>query len=273
MAEDHRSESSGTLFTSRRGRRGSGMPPVWWLVILVVLAAGIWAGWRWFRSDEGRELMPAEPVAAPVDSVVPREPFVLPSLDVSDEAVRTLVSGVAEHPKLASWLVTDDLVRRFVEGVVDISRGSSPLPALEPLIPPEAFTVRHSGDRILVDSRSYARYDLLAEVFASMEARQAADVYREILPLIREAYRELGIPDQTWEEVLAQAIHNLLAVEVPEAPLEVREAIGRYVYAEPSVESLTPAAKHLLRMGPVNARIIQNKVREISEELTLPEPE
>lgn len=249
------------------------MPPVWWLVILVVLVAGIWAGWRWFRSGEGPEQMPSEPVAAPVDSVAPREPFVLPSLDVSDEAVRTLVRGVAQHPKLASWLVTDDLVRRFVEGVVDISRGSSPLPALEPLIPPEAFTVRPSGDRLLVDPRSYARFDLLAEVFAATEAQEAADVYREILPLIREAYQELGIPDQSWEEVLAQAIHNLLAVEVPEAPLEVREAIGRYVYAESSVESLTPAAKHLLRMGPVNARIVQQKIREISEELVLPEPE
>jgi hypothetical protein len=79
----------------------------------------------------------------------------------------------------------------------------------------------------------------------------------------------MGVPDGDFEEVLARAIQNLLAVEVPQGPLELREAVGRYVYADERIESLTPAEKHLLRMGPENAREVQEKVRDIARELGL----
>jgi len=77
------------------------------------------------------------------------------------------------------------------------------------------------------------------------------------------------VSDGTFEEALARAMDNLLAVEVPEGPLEVREAVGRYVYTDPGLEGLTPAAKHLLRMGPENARLVQDKLRQIQSELDL----
>lgn len=273
--DDFNNESSGTRFSSRRHRSGAPIPPLWAVIALVILAGGIWAGWSWLRPEKSSVPLPADTSGFPLDTTATEveEPFFLPALDVSDEAVRGLVGTVGAHPRLASLLVTDDLVRRFVESAVDLSRGSSPLPALETLVPPEAFTVQRSGDRIYVDPRSYHRYDLLAEILASMDAGEAADVYREILPLIREAYAELGMAEQSWEGTLARAIHNVLAVEVPAEPLEVREAVGRYVYADPTVESLTPAEKHFFRMGPANARVVQEKIREISRELALPEVE
>jgi hypothetical protein len=197
------------------------------------------------------------------------EPFVLPGLEVSDGAVRRLAAEVSAHPQLAAWLLTDDLIRRFVEAVVDLSRGSSPVPALEVLIPDDPFSVRLSGDRLFVDPRSYERYDLLAEIFASLDAQETARVYRRLLPLFQEAYRELGVQDGSFEEVLARALENLVTVEVPAEPPEVREAVDRYLYANEGIESLTPAAKHLLRLGPENARLVQEKLREIARELEL----
>jgi succinylarginine dihydrolase len=80
----------------------------------------------------------------------------------------------------------------------------------------------------------------------------------------------LGVQDGEFEAVLARAVGNLLAVEVPETRLEVREAVDRYVYADQRIESLTPAEKHMFRLGPENARRIQEKLREISELLELP---
>ena len=103
-----------------------------------------------------------------------------------------------------------------------------------------------------------------------MDARESAELYRRLLPLFREAYQELGFTEQDWEEVLARAVRNLVSVEVPEGPLEVREHVGRYLYLDRSLESLTPAEKHLLRMGPENARRVQSKVREIAGYLELP---
>jgi hypothetical protein len=183
--------------------------------------------------------------------------------------VRELLARLTTHPRLASWLVSDDLVRRFVEAVVDVSRGSSPVPALEMLIPEEPFSVERSGGRLLMSPRSQRRYDLLGEVFASVDAERAARVYHQLLPLFLEAYQELGISDGPFEAVLARAMENLLAVQVPPGPFEVREAVDRYVFTNEAMESLTPAQKHMYRLGPENAGRVQAKLREISDELGL----
>lgn len=269
MADNPGAEEGGTLFTSRRSRRRSSVPPVAWVGIAVLVLSGVVAWWLWLRSPEPAP-QPAPVVAG--DSAartLAEEPFVIPSLNASDAAVRTLVEGVSAHPQLAAWLVPDDLIRRFVEAVVDISRGSSPLPAMEVLIPPEPFSVDEVGDRLVVDPRSQERFDLLAQVVASIDPQAAARVYRQLLPLFREAYQEMGMADGSFEEVLDRAIDNLLAVRVPEGPLEVQAAIGRYVYVDRSLEDLTPAAKHLLRMGPENARLVQEKLAEIRGALDL----
>jgi hypothetical protein len=197
------------------------------------------------------------------------EPFILPALGASDAAVRRLAAAISSHPQLAVWLSNDDLVRRFVRAVVDLSRGSSPVPALDMLIPREPFSVRRDGDRLFMDARSQRRYDLLGDVFASVDAGDAVEVYQRLLPLFQDAYGELGVADGEFEAVLARAVGNLLDVEVPERALEVREAVNRYVYVDERIESLTPAEKHLYRMGPENARRVQEKLREISQRLEL----
>lgn len=268
MTDDFQGDPGGTLFTSRRNRHGSPFPPFLPLAFLVIIVVAAGAGWLWLRSRG----TPEAGSSAVADSMAPatEEPFVLPVLGASDAAVRRLAAAVSSHPKLAAWLATDDLIRRFVTAVVDISRGSSPVPALEVLIPEEPFSVQRSGDRLVMDPRSQRRYDLLAEVFASVDADEAAETYHRLLPLFREAYGEMGVQDGEFEEVLARAIGNLLAVQVPNGPLEVKEATERYVYADERIESLTPAEKHMIRLGPENAGRIQEKIREIAERLDLP---
>ncbi|MFH1763502.1 MAG: DUF3014 domain-containing protein [Gemmatimonadota bacterium] len=268
MAADIKGPRGRPILTSRRNRRSSASPPFALMGFLVIVAVGILAGWLWLRSRGSPEAVPS--AAADSVTMATAEPFVLPAVGASDAVVRTLVAGVSSHPQLAGWLITDDLIRRFVEAVVDISRGSSPLPALEVLIPEEPFSVEAAGNRIFMSPMSQRRYDLLGEVFAGVDAGRAAETYRRLLPLFREAYRELGVPEGNFEEVLARAVQNLLAAEVPAGALEVRDAVGRYVYVDPRFESLTPAQKHMLRLGPANARRVQGKVREISEWLDLP---
>lgn len=268
MSNDFKPEADGPLFSSRRSRRRSAFPPVAILGIVILIAIAAGAAWIWLRPGETLP-PPAPPV---VDSTAPamEEPFVLPPLGASDAAVRKLVTALSAHPQLATWLVTDDLARRFVEAVVDLSRGSSPAPAMEVLIPEEPFSVEHSGDRLVVGPESYRRYNLLADVFTSIDTEGAARAYRQLLPLFQEAYQELGYSDGSFQEVLARAVDNLLSVQVPAGPVEVKEAVGRYVYSDPALESLTPAEKHLLRLGPENARQVQAKLRAIAAELDLP---
>jgi hypothetical protein len=37
-----------------------------------------------------------------------------------------------------------------------------------------------------------------------------------------------------------------------------------YTFEDPALESLTPGQRHLLRMGPRNTRLIQQKLREMA---------
>jgi hypothetical protein len=42
-----------------------------------------------------------------------------------------------------------------------------------------------------------------------------------------------------------------------------------YAFSDPKLEALGPVEKHLLRMGPRNARLVQAKAREIEGALGL----
>jgi hypothetical protein len=47
----------------------------------------------------------------------------------------------------------------------------------------------------------------------------------------------------------------------------VKKGVVTYIYADSRLENLSEAQKHLLRTGPENVRIIQEKLREIALEL------
>jgi hypothetical protein len=45
---------------------------------------------------------------------------------------------------------------------------------------------------------------------------------------------------------------------------------GRYGFEDPTLEALTPAQKHLARMGDQNMRAIQDKLRQIALAIGIP---
>jgi len=45
---------------------------------------------------------------------------------------------------------------------------------------------------------------------------------------------------------------------------------GTYAFRDAALESLTPAQKHLARMGPENTRVIQDKLRRIALAMGIP---
>ena len=45
---------------------------------------------------------------------------------------------------------------------------------------------------------------------------------------------------------------------------------GLWAFSDPAVERLSPAQKHLVRMGPDNAALVQAKLRELADALGVP---
>lgn len=242
------------------------------VVVLVLLLAG--GGWLWLRGrDAGGPPetpttagdMPAVP-AAPADTSAD-----LPELDASDPLVRQLVEGLSSRPRLAEWLVADDLVRRFVRAVATVGSGLSPRSELEFLEPEGTFSVRREGDSAVIDPASYRRYDPVVETFVSLDTPGTARLYRRLRPLFQEAYRDLGFSEGSFDGAMGRAVETLLAVPVPDGPVGVVPTGGTaWEFRAPELEELSPAQKHLLRMGPDNVRRVQEKLRELAGALELP---
>ena len=268
-----RPEGSDPLFPGLRRRRGSRNQIgtiVGAVVVLLLLGGGFWY-WMHTRDAEPTPDGPAPTAVdtAPLPDTLPEEPELdLPPLGASDEFVRSLVARLSEHPQLAAWLVTDELVHRFVTSVVNIAGGGTPVSQVPFLVPEDEFVVRETAEGLVIDPASYRRYNLLAETFVSIDTEGAARLYRGLRPLFEEAYAELGLPDRTFDETLAVAIGNLLAVEVPDRPIRVVLGEGIiYEFADPSLEGLPHAQRHMYRLGPENARRVQEKLRALSDAL------
>jgi hypothetical protein len=122
-----------------------------------------------------------------------------------------------------------------------------------------------------VDPRSYDRYTRIADAVASVDAGGAAKLYATLKPRIEDAHHDLGSSD-TFDHTLERAIVVLLGTPVTDGSERLKpmpKGIG-YGYADERLESLTPAQKQLLRMGPRNVRVIKAKLRDIAIALGIP---
>lgn len=246
---------------------------LWLPVVIVVLlvAAAVW--WFFVRPRTGDVQVQTETTEAaqqkPDTSLTaePGDDIPLPPLGESDALVRELVSRLSSHPRVAAWLTTDQLVRNFTVVALNIANGRTPSGHLKTVRPDGAFATRQEGGQLVIDPRSYQRYDGHADAVASIDARGAARLYATLKPRISEAYQDLGGLSGEFDPVLERAIEELLATPVVEGPIPLESDSVSYTYADPKLESLSAAQRQLLRMGPRNVKIIQAKLREIARYL------
>ncbi|WP_375772875.1 DUF3014 domain-containing protein [Archangium gephyra] len=187
--------------------------------------------------------------------------------------MRELLRGLSTDTDLLRWLSMDDLARRFVSATNAVAEGQSPRVQLSFLAPGSGFRTARRAGRTVIAPESYARFDGVARVLASVNTQGVQRVYQELKPLLEAAHAEIAPPGRTFDQALSQAIGRMTGVVVPTGLVEVTPKGALYVYADPRLEALSGAEKHLLRMGPENMRKVQTKLSEISIALGLPSPE
>ncbi len=256
-----------------------------WIGVIVLACAVIALGvYFFFFYQPAREPLPSarptvkELLPPPSEKAAKeeeKEASLLPpvELDESDELVRQQAKDLSSHPRWAIWLKIKDLIRKMTAAVDNIAQGLSPRAEFRFLAPQKAFTVLKKGGKLYLDPQSYHRYNLVADVFHSLDAEASVKVYRLLRPLFQKAYRELGYPEREFQEAILQAMVELLRTPVVkgEILLEEEEKVVTYQMSDYSLENLHEAQKHLLRMGPENTRKIQGKLREIARALGVPE--
>ena len=248
---------------------------LWLAALLAVVGIGAVAYFVYGRRPAPA---PSTPAAKAVEATeVPVRPLggtaervAVPPLDESDAVVRDLVRKITSHPAARAWLATNGLIRNFTVAVTNVSEGLTPATHLRALRPGSSFKVLQRDNRLVIDPKSYERYDGIAAAAASIDAAGAARLYATLKPRIQEAYGQLGMPPDAFDGALERAIVALLRVPVIDGPVRVEPKGIGYRYADPDLEGLTAAQKHLLRTGPRNVRLIQGALRDIALALGVP---
>jgi hypothetical protein len=227
-----------------------------WIPIAVLAAAiaGV-AIWYFRRSPPAA---PAVVQQTPAPAKTADAP--LPPPEKSDTQVRKDLGSLSSRPEWAQWLSASDLLDRFVVIVDNVAEDVNPRKQVE-FIKVAPLT----GEKL-----DTSRYDTVADVIASIDAKGAAQVVRDLHPLLESAYHKLGYPDRSFDQVAAKALKRIIDAPVLEkAPRLVPKGGANFAYADSKLEALGPVEKLLLRMGPRNTRLIQAKAREIAAALDL----
>ncbi|MDD5302696.1 MAG: DUF3014 domain-containing protein [Elusimicrobia bacterium] len=241
------------------------------LIVAVLLAAGAAIGLYGARS-----LLKPAPAAPGISSLPPEAPAALPPdlppLEKSDEFVRRRAAALSSDAAFQEWLKKESLIPRLTAAMNMIANGKFPRDLFAAFAPRGKFSVVRKDGKILVDPASYARYDGVAAMVGRVDAVAAARVFTDLMPLFDAAQRGLGEKTASAHEAFFAAAREL--VDVPpldgEAVLTAgKKGIG-WVYADESLESLSPAQKQLLRMGPKNQAAVQAKLRAVVLALGVP---
>jgi hypothetical protein len=196
----------------------------------------------------------------------------LPELGASDSDVRDALSQLLGSQAVMSFLKNENIVRNLVVTIDNLPRQKLALDKRPTT--PIAGSFKASGDELhaSLDAQNYERYKPMVAVIDKLDMRKLARVYIHWYPLLQQAYQNLGYPNGYFNDRLVQVIDSLLATPQPTGPLELVRPNVMYTFADPALEALPSGQKLLLRMGPDNAAIVKNKLRELRTLVTAAPP-
>ena len=216
------------------------------------------------------EPLPTEVAIATPAQVEPETPasVPLPMLNESDAFVFGELRGVSGGAAVIDFLVSDQIVRKFVALVENISRGEYPQTGVPYQPIGTEMQVRNIDDNLFVmDEASYDRFNGVVEAFTALDTDASYALYRFLSPLFQQAYAEIGFRNQSFDDTLRSAINAVLAAEEVEGPYQMVKPSVMFLHADASIENLQEVHKLLIRIGPENASKIKAKLREFRNRL------
>jgi hypothetical protein len=192
----------------------------------------------------------------------------LPRLNDSDSFLVEKISELPSGTSLLSYLADEQLVRRAVVLVENISRGQYPQTALpyKPIV--EEMQVSSDDGRLFtMEAASYTRFDAAVAAFVALDTEQTVGLYRLLSPLLQQAYAEIGFRDAEFEQALIKAIDAVLSAPEIEGPFQLVKPSVMYLYADTRLEELANMNKQLIRLGPENSARLKAKLREFKQAL------
>ncbi|WP_237057138.1 DUF3014 domain-containing protein [Microbulbifer sediminum] len=197
----------------------------------------------------------------------------LPPLNDSDKAVSQDLLSLAPEGALGRWLVSDEVIRKWVAAVNAASSGQMMAKNRPYKSPKGSLAVEETGATgMVLSEENYQRYDTPVRLLASMDNDAALALYRFWYPRLAEAFAELGMQDRTFHDQVLKAIDVALDAPKAEQPIQLVRPSVYFKFADPNMEKLPGVHKLMIRMGPDNAARVKEKLEALKAELEQYQP-
>ena len=208
---------------------------------------------------------PAAPIAAPpvteVQPKIPPAPVV--SEETGDQYARESIDAVNGGKALAQFVAGDYVVERAVAIIDALRRGEVPYKLLPVGKPSTTFPISDNGLRVTLDTAGFSRYDGFAQWVGGLNTPALVSLLNDYEMIATQALTRMGVTDFDIRSALLAATTQILSTPQVSVDAELMRREANWVYMDPELEALSSLQKQVLRMGPENADIVQQKARDI----------
>jgi hypothetical protein len=223
----------------------------------ILITAGLFLWTHWGRTAfPSHQSRPTQTVAPPCPTEEPGEPevetpsAVVASFEVDPFGGNSFVqaSSPTDGPDDRTLAILEDIA----SGWKDVN-----LPA------PSEILVRQDPDgRMIVAAGTHKRYNPLRKELDALNPKA-----------IDDALQRAAVSPIEFSNLQSRLITNLdacLSVDIPEVEPDMIAGTSAWQFADSGFRSLSPMQRHLLLMGRRNARMVQQKLAEIRQQLDGP---
>ena len=208
---------------------------------------------------------PAAPIAAPV--ITELQPKIPPAPAVSEETgdqyARESIDAVNGGKALAQFVAGDYVVERAVAIIDALRRGEVPYKLLPVGKPSTTFPISDNGLRVTLDTAGFSRYDGFAQWIGGLDTPALVSLLNDYEMIATQALTRMGVTDFDIRSAVLAATTQILSTPQVSVDAELMRREANWVYMDPELEALSSLQKQVLRMGPENADIVQQKARDI----------
>lgn len=191
----------------------------------------------------------------------------LPALDHSDAMTRDALSRLGGSA-VKSLLVPSALIPRMVASINALTGKTLPENVLPVHGPKGHFRTVGAGGQLQVAPANAERYAPYVTAFEQADTQALVAWYVHNYPLFEQAWKQLGVPQKSFNDRLVTVIDQLLATpDLMHAPDLVADG-SVYRFADPGLESRSIGQKLLLRLGPDREAKVKQKLQAIRDAIT-----
>ncbi len=191
-------------------------------------------------------------------------------LNQSDAAALAAVAELS--PALTTWLVPQEQVRKWVLAIDLLADGKLPQRHRPMVLSAPSFKVEPVGGQengIVADKQRYRaasendqRFNTLVQALEEIDARTAGRYYQAWLPMLEQAYAELG-KQGSFNQRMVKAVDQVLAAKAMIGDGVLKQPHVLYEFESAQLEQSSALNKALWRLGDANRQTVQRFLKEL----------